>query len=280
VPDHASLLSRLLELLLDARQDPLVAIGVARLGEEELDPGEGPGVELYLRPLHAVDDLVGFTAPALWDGIGVVASGTAVGERPARRREPVEVAHLCLRDGSAVTSLRGADGERLVDRTGPDATRGIVPDLCRRALGLPTPAPVEAPTEVFDTLWLDRILAEALDRDLGDPPLSRADALAAFPAAVPRRAGAVELREARARAAASWADLRRRVGLGRLHVRGLSRREAQWMDDGLFARWVLSSLPPLDELATDVDALLPREVGAMVREVLGHGPAGAGSVGA
>lgn len=258
----ADTLDRLAAVLLDSRSDPVLAVGIADLA----DPADLPddGVELYLRPLGEVDDLIGFVAPASWSAVGVVASGVARSLEPPHRPEPVEVVHLVGRDGGSATWLRGADG----DETRSDDVEGIVPDLCRRVLGLPTSAPAEPATDLFDALWLDAVCATALARDLGDPRPGWEEVVACFPAPVAPDADASTLRRERTRAAGSWAALRRRAGLGRLHVPGLRRSGVAWMDDGLFARWSLSAVPHHGELLDDLAFLLPAPVARRIHQVL------------
>ncbi|MCU0271855.1 MAG: hypothetical protein MUE34_01345 [Acidimicrobiales bacterium] len=261
----ADTLDRLAAVLLDTRSDPVLAVGIAELPSvaRPADP-EDEGVELYLRPLGEVDDLIGFVAPASWSVVGVVASGVARSLDPPHRPEPVEVVHLVGRDGTAATWLRGADG----DETRSDEVEGIVPDLCRRVLGLPTIAPREPATDLFDALWLDAVCATALARDLGDPRPGWEEVVACFPAPVAPGADASTLRRERTRAAGSWAALRRRAGLGRLHVPGLRRSGVAWMDDGLFARWSLSAVPHHAELLDDLAFLLPAPVARRIHQVL------------
>lgn len=71
---------------------------------------------------------------------------------------------------------------------------------------------------------------------------------------------------AAARWAPGWRSWRRALARHDEAVLGITPETAQWMDDGMFTRWVAGELPPLEGLADDLALLVPP---AVVREVLG-----------
>lgn len=192
--DHASApqrLDQIATLLLEAAVDaPPTAIGVVMSDHE---------VQLHSMPLIDVDELVGFSAPRPWDTFGVCASGTGrhldgIADLATEAPEPdprvaarsgfaseagdesdsgdgwrVSVVHLVHRCGHVASMIRRAgDGPRLR----PDGATGRVPDLCLRALGLPTPPPTSPVEALWTTWWFERILAARLAADLDAPDLT------------------------------------------------------------------------------------------------------------
>jgi hypothetical protein len=278
--------------------DGLLAVGVARSEPSQL--------ELHLRPLadgggDPVADLLGWQAPARWQAVGVVGRGTTVaigraddGDRttgdpgvdgsaagPPERQPgtPATFAHLVGRDGASA-SVASVDGEPWPPG-GSDAApqgQGRIPDLCRRALGLPTPAPAGGSGPLHALRWLDAVAVAAL-RAPGR--LSWPDVVACHPAAretptsTSTTAGAdvpgpVELAVLAARHAASWPweRSRRACAERRWAIDGLAPEHAAWMDAGVFSRWSLATFPPPDELVGLAEHLLAHPAAAALRAVL------------
>ncbi len=219
---------------------------------------DASGGEVALVPLepgaHPVDALLGFTAPAAWVAVGVVATGTArsLDTAPTASRR-VRIVHLVDRGGREASLLHDLEEGTVLPC--PSPADGHIADLCRRMLGLPTAAPPPSVLPWWTTLWLDRILAESL----ADPttrwtwprlavlhPAVDPDALPIDPEELAE--GAV-LRAA----SVSWETVRREVASGEL---------ADWMDDGMFARWILSEHLAPDQLAAELTAAL--DPGAVV----------------
>lgn len=265
-PSPQEILARLAELLLQSHTGDLVAVGVADL--------HGPTLAVHLAPLDSVEQLLGFTAPAQWDAAGVVSGGQAwsLGDEahlPGQWRGDVAVAHLVDRSGASVTCIRGL-GPQL--ETGH--TVGRVPELCARSLGLATPPPSSPPLALLQVLWLDRICAELLERELGAPPPRWEELVWWHPAAgqtpqdppTPQELATVVRHHA---ATTTWSALRQLCARGELAVPGLAAPDAGWMDDGMFCRWSLGLLPPAHELLADLGVLLPSELAEAVRTVVG-----------
>jgi hypothetical protein len=113
---------------------------------------------------HPVDALMGTVAPDDWSAIGVVATGRARRlDRPTAAMVPVLVVLLVDRSGAAVSLLPRLDGGGRYEAVeAGDGPEGLMLDLCRRALGLPTAPPGRPPLAWWAQLWLDGLLRDAL----------------------------------------------------------------------------------------------------------------------
>lgn len=229
------------------------------VGFRPLDEGE-----------HPLDHLLGFVAPESWSALGLVCYGWASpasdegrpSEHPERRR--VRVVSLLDRSGDerATTTL---DDGTVLDEPGA----GTVSDALRRCLGLATPPPPVGSGELFAAMWLTSI-AGAGRR------LTWTEAVMLHPAMQVLRAGGhrpqvgevVSCGRSLARAM-PWGELRLRAAAG---VRdggiGVSADLAAWMDDGMFARWVLGGLPPFTPLLRRCATVLAPEVLRRLRRTL------------
>ena len=220
---------------------------------------------------HPLDHLLGFVAPESWSGLGLVCYGWASppseeggrpSEHPDRRR--VRVVTLLDRSGDERATATLDDGT-VVDEPGS----GMVADALRRALGRATPAPPVGSGELFAAMWLTSIAAS-------DRRLSWNEAVMLHPAMQLLRQGGhrpqieelVSCGRSLARAM-PWGELRLRAASG---VRdggiGVSADLAAWMDDGMFARWVLGGLPPFTPLLRRCSAILAPEVLRRLRRTL------------
>jgi hypothetical protein len=229
-----------------------------------------PGPELALgtkpfdRSVHPFDLLAGFTAPADWAVLGVRAQGTAHHlDEPHHAPQRTTTTMLLDRSGAQASVLRVGDDVTDV----PGVAVGTIPDLCRRALGLPTdPPPAPTTRLLWITIWLDRIMAA-----WSDPARRRLltggwaqlailhPAVAASPdddlLTVADPARLVALAQAHTEAW-PWHRLRAEPDAAPLPEGHLTPELASWMDDGFYARWALGAFPHAVELATDLRALL------------------------
>ncbi|HVF32494.1 MAG TPA: hypothetical protein VM933_05615 [Acidimicrobiales bacterium] len=220
---------------------------------------------------HPLDHLLGFVAPESWSAIGLVCYGWAsppseAGARPSEHpeRRRVRVVSLLDRSGDERATATLDDGT-VVDEPGA----GTVTDALHRCLGLPTPAPPVGSGELFAAMWLSSI-ASAGRR------LTWSEAVMLHPAMQVLRSGGhrpqveelVSCGRSLARAM-PWGELRLRAASG---VRdggiGLSADLAAWMDDGMFARWVLGGLPPFTPLLRRCATVLAPEVLRRLRRTL------------
>ena len=168
----------------------------------------------------------------------------------------IAIACLVARDGSTGWRMRLPDGTE----ADHPPSEGRLLDCLRRCFGLPTlPAPA-TPAVLQAVAWLAAVL-EAGDRSARPLSWSQVSRLHPVARLVAGDAGddCSELVPALTRVAGatwSWEDLRRRVeefdGLGGL----IDPELAAWMDDGMFARWVLSALPSTEEMLAGVRPLL------------------------
>ncbi len=186
--------------------------------------------EIAIRSLdgdHPFDALLGFVAPEDWEVFGVVAPGWGTqyaGTVPTRRR--IRVIHVASRSGDESSLLRFAGDEGATGIGSAERPIGRVADCVRRALNLATPV---EPAESLATLWVHRLL-QALASRL-HPSFGR------------KRVEGHEIDEIVANAAPqSWGDERWAVvqSEGSILMDGAI---AAWMDDGMYARYVLGDLP-------------------------------------
>lgn len=198
---------------------------------------------------HPVDALIGFCAPEEWAAVGVAATGTTRTldtDVPVAARR-VRIVHLVDRGGREASLLHDLEEGTALPCPGP--ADGQIADLCRRMLGLPTAAPPPSVLPWWTILWLDRILAESL----ADPTVRwtwpRLALLhpAVDPAAHPLDPEALAEVAIAMAASVGWDTVRRDVASDDL---------ADWMDDGMFARWALSQHLTPRQLAAELTAAL------------------------
>ena len=198
-------------------------------------------------PLHPIDPIVGFVAPAAWDAMGLISTGRlrrldAPGEEPEATVSVV----LLGRDGSASSVIGPPGGTvRLLD----EPPVGLVPDVLARALQRPTPPPDCTTATLVDLTWLDRIAAGLLQQH------SRGRSWRWLADRHPLRGGGPppSPEELAARVAAygeerTWAGLRLIALTEDLPaVRwgppgGTTAPACTWFDDGSLSRWLLTEM--------------------------------------
>ena len=232
------------------------------------------GLQLGFRPLeeHPVDVLLGWRAPHEVDALGVAVTGTArsldAGPGPDDLAGRVRIVQIHGRDGRSASRIRrvGADPPQILDTGAAD---GDVADCLRRAIGLPTPPPPCGPVAWWAIDWLDAVL-EAVCRE----PSRRwtwAHVSRLHPRSGPlppdSPAALIEL-VAREGAGLDWSDIRLRVGAAGGSRCPIGPELAAWMDDGMFARWLLGSRPDPVDVVVDLVDLLPPAVTRGVVEAL------------
>jgi hypothetical protein len=188
--------------------------------------------------------LVGLLAPPGADAIGLATGGWALPPHVAEGEADVDRGRM-TRPSSHPDALR-ARTLVVLDRTGAGACRlrlaggpprdvglpdGLATDVLRRTLVLPTPPPGVPVEELLDGLWLCDIAEVSRRRG--------------------RRLTWHEAEHLRVRGVRSWADARFGCLDGAWPDLDLWPEAAVWMDDGIFARWCLSRLPPLPDLLHD-----------------------------
>jgi hypothetical protein len=162
----------------------------------------------------------------------------------------------------------------------------MVGDACLRALGLPTPPPPDTTVELWVRLWLDRLLDVIAFDDESTWPRTW-NAVAALHPAAPgqptsplanrrstRAASALSdgstLADATVQLAAAWPWSRLRADPEVIDTARppLSRHLAGWMDDGMFARWLVDATDDIGPLSTPLSRLLPAPVVAGIAETV------------
>jgi hypothetical protein len=195
------------------------------------------GVDLHAKPLdgHPVDVLTGFTAPPEWFGIGVAVTGWS---HEDGRRDRARITTLICRDGNEIGGLR-VTGQAL--RIIHDHGVGPVPDTLRRVLGLPTPAPDVTLVEWMAKCWLEIVIRRA-KRGKRTAKLTWREAAVLHPAIDTVGAEAEDLPDVAPALAANmrWERFRQ------LHA--ADDADAAWMDEGMFASWMVHGRPPLSVL--------------------------------
>jgi hypothetical protein len=229
---------------------------------------------------HPLDVLLGFVAPEHWVALGVSTPGEAhpVGDdgRVVRSTDPspIRVTVLFDRSGRAAGRLRqGGDVSAM-----PGTPEGVVADACRRCLGLATGPPPATTALLWTLCWLDR-LVDAAGRAAASPRLaSWAEVARLHPAAsspppgpeadVGPEPGA--LAAATVLLAEAWPWSRLRADPSLIDVPGPlpEPHVIRWMDDGMWARWLLSTFPTIDDLVAAVCGLLPDCVASAVVEAV------------
>lgn len=202
-------------------------------------------------------DGVGWMVPRGYDGIGLVATGRLRRmdqslELPASLAAAVEghvrMACIVLRSGLVGWHMVLPDGSSL-DET---PREGRMLDVLRRCLALPTPAPPTSMAPLYDNAWL----ADVLGSGRPERPLSWKDLLLRHPVLLGRvpilePPDLEHLVDALTRDGC-WEEMRLAVAAGSGNESFPSAVVAAWMDDGMFARWVLDSVPPIDDMLTAV----------------------------
>lgn len=237
------------------------------------------GIDLALRPLpahvHPADALLGHVVPGLWSVAGIIAPATARtldGGSGAMAPRAISVSVLIGRNGTVATCARDRHEGRTLALD--EVPTGRLVDLLQRALGRPTPPPDAGPCQLWQALWLDAVVAGAAGAEHGGALAPELAAALSDTASPEGPAGWAHLRGLACApdAAAGRTDAALATALTTL----VEPAHAAWMDDGCFARWVLSALPSPEDLLDAVDALLPPARARAVRHALGLNDASPG----
>jgi hypothetical protein len=252
---------------------PPLLVGLTDEGVDEVTPPAPlPGAS-GTAPDDLVGSLVGFVAPADWEALAVVVQGRSwLLDDTAADPRPVRLTHVVDRQGSVASVIRHA-GEEPQARADPGVGRLV--DVCRRALGLATPPPPEDSTELWALVWLDNIVTRVARGERLRGLVAAAHAHPAVEMVAEHDPDLVDeavLRLVRLGVMLGhgrpWPKLRAACAAGEWLVEGLSPEGAAWMDDGMFARWVMAEYPTADEYLAELVDLLPEAVVDGVRDVL------------
>lgn len=263
--DHGPLMA--LALAADADLSA-AAVDGAVLRLSDLAPAARAFTWLPLDGAHPLEMLMGFRAPLHWRLLGVSCTGLARQLRreggpkgPLPEGDAVTVTLLVDRDGDAACVVRNGDHVTPM----PGRPEGTVADACRRALALPTAPAPRSTLGLWTLAWLDR-LVEVASRADATSRLATWAQVAELHAAIGPLTGAFTGVSGPAELAASagalaeawtWARLRADPAVVELPGQPPSPQVATWMDDGMWARWLLAQLPNRDDLLAAIHALLP-----------------------
>jgi hypothetical protein len=235
-------------------------------------------------PIHPLDLLLGFVAPGHWWALGVSSCGRqhpidGDGRVVRSAGSPrVRITVLIDRSGGAAALLRRG-GERTAMPGAPD---GTVADACRRALGVETAPPPSTTAGLWTRCWLDRVvdtLAPSSGARGGAGPATWRELTRLHPASSVAATGPSGLGlgpDADALAGATraladawpWARLRADPAVADVPGPLPDARVVAWMDDGMWARWLLATFPALDDLVDAACSLLTPGLARATRQVV------------
>ena len=204
-----------------------------------------------------VQRLLGLTVPDSVLAVGICAPATVTSAEwsPVQATDHV-VIHLVNRSGTSVTTLTDMSDSRWFGPT-TEPQRGRVPDACRRVLGLPTCPPISSMTDFVLAAWLEVIARNALD----SAGLEWSDIIALHPASHSAVAPITPTALARATvdlgSALDWDRFRRVIAsVGGFPFGENASEIAAWMDDGVFSRWAIESIPSCEEALELLESVL------------------------
>jgi hypothetical protein len=256
----------LAELLLGALGDQVAATAHPTWIGVRNDPLGDGHIGLWF-----VDDdegFLGWQAPPECIAVGVLATGQAhVTETPVERPQPfppgvttgIRMCCLVTRSGEIAWRMTLPDG-RSIDEAPQE---GRLLDCLKRCFSLPTPPPPVGAGHLLSVLWLSAILDEIrrADRRLTWGEITRLHPSAGLiggggDRVIPDCDEVSPLGGAVAGEILSWEGLRLRAITERWCADLVSSELAAWMDEGMFARWVLGALPAPDELVARIRPLV------------------------
>jgi len=250
----------------------LAGILLEAVGDRVADQGRPVWVEVRDLPgadadfsLCFLEDPQGFLgreAPPDCLAVGVVATGkVTVADSEIEAPVPlapgvttgIRMCCLVTRDGLVGWRMTLPDGRSLAQAP----TEGRLLDCLRRCLALPTPPPPVGAGQLQSVFWLAAILEEVhrTDRKLSWREVVRlhpaAELLGGFDASADLQPDLPELIRI-AGDSWSWELLRQQAVSDRWAKELVSPDLAAWMDEGMFARWILGALPGPDELVARI----------------------------
>lgn len=242
------------------------------------DPSSWQKVISDLDGMPCADALLGLTAPPEWWALGTIASGWASppeafdGEeaergrfaiRPSAHPDACRMRGLAMisRAGNHVGRIRLANGVCHDHDVGPadDTATGVTVDGIRRALGLPTLPPAFPTIELFTTLWLSDIAYLAQEKRAAGRAATWNQIARLHPGMRMLNTGGSRVRveelvpTARALGkVATWSVVRQQVIEKRWLADMVEPKVAEWMDEGMLARWLIGAFPPVEAMLAQV----------------------------
>ncbi len=209
------------------------------------------------------EELFGWRAPRSWHGVAIVLGGRA--HLDAGTEDGVSLGSLALASGECF-AWADSPGHTLATSDDPI---GLVPDTCRRALGLPSQPEHPRLIELANLRWLSELLHLVADPTSASR-VADWDAISSLhPAAECRPSDDAEdlvLCLADLEEVAGWSELH---DLGaRIGWEDLEPGEVAWMDPPMFARWTVGAHRPVQEMVRDLSLFLPSHLLGAVCAVL------------
>lgn len=218
---------------------------------------DAPRGQLQLAVADAGFDPLGWSAPPPCRALAMVATGRV---RPLEGEVELSASMASGVPGgvrmACVVSRAGATGWHMVLPDGSSFDEmpesGRVLDVMLRCLDLPTPPPADPPATILAYGWL----AALLDADPPERPLGWSRVLDFHPvlggcdqhldASLKEALIDIEARTAR------WEDVRWAVADGYGGESMPPPSLAAWMDEGMFSRWVLAMMRPLEDMLVEL----------------------------
>ena len=231
------------------------------------------------------EEVLGHRAPDHCVAVAVIGTGRMRMLNPAQ--EPPASLVPGMSGGlrmACVVSRAGRVGWRMVLPDGSTfdhaPEEGEILDIQRRVLGLPTPLPADPAGYLLIVSWVSQILVGPDGPPLTwDQTLRRHPALMDAPDVVSPDA---EYLISELALTEGWEALRLKVASGYIGSCFPSPELADWMDEGMFARWVLAELPDIEGLMTEAGHRLTptarRRLGHMVHRLSPTSPVFAGTI--
>jgi hypothetical protein len=287
---------------------PLTAaeqLGLIRDGIERLSPtGTSPvWVRIFGRrdPVHGrinpewaemesgLDRLMGWKAPPRCQAIAIAAGGnvravppddddrspaagtgaSAGADQPWPTSGRVHTVFILDREGRMSVRTTFPDGSTL--ESGGDA--GRLPDALRRCFGLATAPPSVPSSELLERMWLGKVAAAAAG---GAVALSWQQVRRLHPTVDALKATGLRLNDEVIDAAMriapeawSWDRIRTQAAEGSWDETLVPADVADWMDEGMFSRWVLEGTRTVADLLEDVLPWLSPSARRRLKRALG-----------
>lgn len=249
--------------VIDAVQSGVLPPAVLRLrrSDDAIDVEATP-----LEDAHPSELLVGHRLDERYFAVGVAARGWAYHcEADPAERSRVSVVSIISRSGEHANVTRADDADHPVNSIDEAPTAGEQVDLMLRCLGLDTAPPPCPATDYWTLEWMASIADEILDT--GDVcELEWDDVRALHPAAILLRLGGYDPDEHDFAEMASsfgritdWSRIRTMIDNGGYGAVGLEPGDGEWFDDGSIARYLMSRLPPVENLRTTVESGVSRD---------------------
>lgn len=251
-----------------------MAIGIERPPCEGHGDTGDTGDTAHTRSLIGLDpvmELQGFTAPPGWSTFGIIASAMFHYYDKNNETEEGSIIYMVDRSGAQTCAIApGGLPQPCSLDTGPTPMGGRLAETVQRVIGVATQPPTHTPTELWSRMWVDRIIDLALGRPPSKIDWSTCAALHPMFDTATLKPDPFELARMVEILAevTTWDDLRTRCAKGEDVYMGIDARQADWMDDGMFSRWAMSTYAPVGRMLGCAEALLSETVTCQLLDAL------------